>query len=77
MSLDLVICALVLVAVQLRISANLLSLRGRVVLAGLVFVWSLLPYPWGPGAWVLSYLAGFSISSGPVSYTHLTLPTKA
>ena len=64
MSLDLVICALVLVAVQLRISANLLSLRGRVVLAVLVFVWSLLPYPWGPGAWVLSYLAGFSISSG-------------
>ena len=50
MSLDLVICALVLVAVQLRISANLLSLRGRVVLAVLVFVWSLLPYPWGTGA---------------------------
>lgn len=64
MSLDLVVCALVLVAVQLRISANLLSLRGRLVLACVVFVWSLLPYPWGPGAWVLSYVSGFSITSG-------------
>jgi hypothetical protein len=64
MSIDLVICALVLVAIQLRISSTLLSLRGRVVLACVVFVWSLLPYPWGLGAWVLSYLAGFSITSG-------------
>ena len=36
----------------------------RVILALVVFVWALLPYPWGPAAWVLSYLASFSVASG-------------
>jgi hypothetical protein len=30
----------------------------------LVFVWAVLPFPWGLAPWVNSYLAGFSISSG-------------
>lgn len=64
MTLDILVCALVLVAVQLRISASLLSVRGRIMLAVVVFVWSVLPFPWGLAPWVLSYLAGFSISSG-------------
>lgn len=64
MTLDTVICALVLVAVQLRISAALLPRNGRIVLAAVVFVWALLPFPWGPASWVLSYLAGFSVSTG-------------
>ena len=64
MTIDLLITALVLVAVQLRISASLLERKPRIVLAVLVFVWALLPYPWGPAAWVNSYLSGFSIASG-------------
>ncbi|MGB1923551.1 MAG: hypothetical protein ACPHM2_09975, partial [Alcanivorax sp.] len=64
MTLDILVCALVLVAVQLRISASLLSVRGRIILSVLVFVWAVLPFPWGLAPWVNSYLAGFSISSG-------------
>lgn len=64
MTIDLLIAALVLVAVQLRISAAMLSKPARMVLALVVFVWALLPYPWGPAAWVLSYLASFSVASG-------------
>ncbi|MED5239400.1 MAG: hypothetical protein VX379_07475 [Pseudomonadota bacterium] len=64
MSIDLLIAALVLVAVQLRICAALLPMPARVILALVVFVWALLPYPWGPAAWVLSYLASFSVASG-------------
>lgn len=64
MSVDLLIAALILVAVQLRMSAAMLSLKARVVLALVVFVWALLPYPWGPAAWVLSYFASFSVASG-------------
>ena len=64
MTLDILVCALVLVAVQLRISASLLSVRGRIMLSVLVFVWAVLPFPWGLAPWVNSYLAGFSISSG-------------
>lgn len=47
MTLDILVCALVLVAVQLRISASLLSVRGRIILSVLVFVWAVLPFPWG------------------------------
>ncbi|MED5387536.1 MAG: hypothetical protein VX793_01690 [Pseudomonadota bacterium] len=64
MTLDILICALVLVAVQLRMSAALLSLRGRIALSVVVFVWSFLPYPWGLAAWTVSYLSTFSITSG-------------
>lgn len=64
MTFDLLIAALVLVAVQLRMSAAMLSKPARIVLAVVVFVWALLPYPWGPGSWVLSYLASFSVASG-------------
>ena len=64
MTLDILVCALVLVAVQLRISASLLSVRGRIILSVLVFVWAVLPFPLGLAPWVNSYLAGFSISSG-------------
>ena len=64
MTLDILVCALVLVAVQLRICASLLSVRGRVVLSAVIFVWSVLPFPWGLAPWVISYLAGFSITSG-------------
>ena len=64
MTLDILVCALVLVAVQLRISASLLSVRGRIILSVVVFVWSVLPFPWGLAPWVISYLAGFSITSG-------------
>ncbi|WP_290539152.1 MULTISPECIES: hypothetical protein [Alcanivorax] len=64
MTLDIMVCALVLVAVQLRISASLLSVRGRIILSVVVFVWSVLPFPWGLAPWVISYLAGFSITSG-------------
>ena len=64
MTIDLFIAALVLVAVQLRISAALMPMRARIVLALVVFIWLLLPYPWGPAAWVLSYLSSFSVTSG-------------
>lgn len=64
MTLDILVCALVLVAVQLRIIASLLSVRGRIILSVVVFVWSVLPFPWGLAPWVISYLAGFSITSG-------------
>jgi hypothetical protein len=64
MTLDILVCALVLVAVQLRISASLLSVRGRIILSVVVFVWAVLPFPWGLAPWVISYLAGFSITSG-------------
>ncbi|WP_202560491.1 hypothetical protein [Alcanivorax sp. DP30] len=64
MTFDLLIAALVLVAVQLRISAALLSRPARIVLSLVVFLWALLPYPWGPAAWLLSYLASFSVASG-------------
>lgn len=64
MTLDVLICSLVLVAVQLRISSALLSMRGRIVLGVVVFLWSLLPYPWGLAAWTVSYLSTFSVTSG-------------
>ena len=64
MTVDLLIAALVLVAVQLRMTAALLPRPARVALALVVFVWALLPYPWGAAAWVLSYLASFSVASG-------------
>lgn len=64
MTVDLLIAALVLVAVQLRISSALISKPARIVLALVVFVWALLPYPWGPGAWLLSYLSSFSVATG-------------
>lgn len=64
MTIDLLIAALVLVAVQLRMSAVLLSKPARIVLALVVLVWALLPYPWGPAAWLLSYLSSFSVASG-------------
>ena len=54
MTLDILVCALVLVAVQLRISAALLSVRGRIMLSVLVFVWAVLPFPWGLAPWVHS-----------------------
>ena len=64
MTIDLLIAALVLVAVQLRFTAAMMPEKARMVLAVVVFVWALLPYPWGPAAWLLSYLSGFSIASG-------------
>lgn len=64
MMLDTIICALVLVAVQLRICAALLPRGWRVALAVVVFVWALLPFPWGLSGWVLSYLSAFSVTSG-------------
>ncbi|EKF75731.1 hypothetical protein A11A3_02642 [Alcanivorax hongdengensis A-11-3] len=63
-SLDYLLAALVLVAVQLRICAPLMTRRTRAVLAVLVFVWAMLPWPWGLAGWLLSYLAGFSIATG-------------
>lgn len=65
MTFDILICALVLVAVQLRLMTSLrLSMRSRIVLSVVVFVWSLLPYPWGLAPWAVSYLSTFSITSG-------------
>ncbi len=64
MTIDLLIAALVLVAVQLRMTAALMPEKARIVLAVVVFAWCMLPYPWGPAAWVLSYLASFSVASG-------------
>ena len=57
------ICALVLVALVLRLAASL-SLPWRVGLAGVTLVAALLPFPYGLSGWVLSYLSHFSVSSG-------------
>lgn len=57
------ICALVLVAVALRLGARLPQTI-RMLLAALMLVASLLPFPWGLSGWALSYLSHFSLSSG-------------
>lgn len=62
--LDSLLCALVLVAVQLRFSEALLARRWRFLLAVLTFVWALLPHPLGGAGWVLSYFSSFSMTSG-------------
>lgn len=63
MGLSELICALILVAVALRFTTRWRP-RWRAGLAALTLLMALLPFPWGLSAWVLSYLADFSITSG-------------
>lgn len=70
--LDSCLAALVLVAVALRYGRSLPQ-PGRVVLALLVLVWALLPWPWGAAAWVLSYLSSFSVSAALLALVAIQL----
>lgn len=60
---DLLIAALVLCAVVLRF-ASVLPVGVRAVLAVLVVVTALLPFPMGLAPWLLSYVSSFSVTSG-------------
>lgn len=70
--LDLLLAALVLVAVALRVGRQL-SQAGKYVLAVLVLVWALLPFPWGAASWVLSYLSSFSVTSALLALVAIQL----
>lgn len=59
-----IICALVLVAVALRLTAPWMAKSWRVVAAALVFAVALSPYPWGLAGWAQSWFGEFSISTG-------------
>jgi hypothetical protein len=60
--LDSLIAALVLVALALRFGKRLPQ-AGKYVLALSIWVWALLPFPWGASGWILSYLSSFSVTS--------------
>lgn len=66
-TLDLLLTATVLGAITLHLIGQKLSLTWRAIGFLSIFIISLLPYPYGLGGFVLSYISGFSITAGVIA----------